>query len=129
MTGPILLSGPPTVPNHAATKAYVDSGAFVPIAGGTMTGDLILNRDPQVPLGAATKQYVDCRVRLSDNRIINGNFAINQRLLCFGHGASANPTVANGYGHDRWKAGVGGCTYTFGCCGSRYDRSPSLLAR
>jgi hypothetical protein len=26
MTGPLLLSGPPTAPNHASTKAYVDSG-------------------------------------------------------------------------------------------------------
>lgn len=42
------------------------------------------------------------------NRIINGNFAINQR------GVSGTVTLAAGaYGHDRWKAGAGGCTYTF----------------
>lgn len=32
MTGPLSLSGPPTAPQHAATKAYVDSPNVVPIA-------------------------------------------------------------------------------------------------
>jgi hypothetical protein len=42
------------------------------------------------------------------NRVINGNFGINQR------GVSGTVTLAAGiYGHDRWKAGAGGCTYTF----------------
>jgi len=42
------------------------------------------------------------------NRIINGNFAINQR------GVSGTVALAAGaYGHDRFKAGAGGCTYTF----------------
>jgi hypothetical protein len=40
--------------------------------------------------------------------IINGNFAINQRVV------SGTVTLASGvYGHDRWKAGATGCTYTF----------------
>lgn len=42
------------------------------------------------------------------NRIINGNLSINQRAV------SGTVTLAAGvYGHDRWKAGAGGCTYTF----------------
>ena len=42
------------------------------------------------------------------NAIINGNFGINQR------GVSGTVTLAAGaYGHDRWKAGSSGCTYTF----------------
>jgi len=42
------------------------------------------------------------------NVIINGNFSINQR------GVSGTVTLAAGaYGHDRWKAGASGCTYTF----------------
>ena len=42
------------------------------------------------------------------NAIINGNFAVNQR------GASGAVTLSAGdYGHDRWKAGASGCTYTF----------------
>lgn len=42
------------------------------------------------------------------NVLINGNFAINQG------GVSGTVTLAAGaYGHDQWKAGSGGCTYTF----------------
>lgn len=42
------------------------------------------------------------------NAIINGNFGINQRAV------SGTVTLAAGaYGHDRWKAGASGCTYTF----------------
>lgn len=47
------------------------------------------------------------------NRIINGNFAINCRAV------SGTVTLAAGaYGHDRWKAGAGGCTYTFATSGN-----------
>jgi hypothetical protein len=47
------------------------------------------------------------------NRIINGNFAINKRAV------SGTVTLAAGaYGHDRWKAGASGCTYTFAASGS-----------
>lgn len=42
------------------------------------------------------------------NRIINGNFAVNQRAV------SGTVTLAAGaYGHDRWKGGAAGCTYTY----------------
>lgn len=42
------------------------------------------------------------------NRIINGGFDINQRVV------SGTVVLAAGtYGHDRWKAGASGCTYTF----------------
>lgn len=38
----------------------------------------------------------------------NGGFAINQRGY-----VSGTALAAGIYGHDRWKAGAGGCTYTF----------------
>lgn len=42
------------------------------------------------------------------NRLINAGFSVNQR------GVSGTVTLAAGiYGHDRWKAGASGCTYTF----------------
>ena len=42
------------------------------------------------------------------NILINGRFLVNQR------GVSGTVTLAAGaYGHDRWKAGAAGCTYTF----------------
>lgn len=47
------------------------------------------------------------------NRIINGNFVINQRAV------TGTVTLAAGaYGHDRWKAGAAGCTYTFATSGN-----------
>ncbi len=45
---------------------------------------------------------------LVKNKIINGNFDINQRAV------SGTVSLSAGvYGHDRWKAGSGGATYTF----------------
>jgi hypothetical protein len=42
MTGLLTLSGGPTSPLHAATKAYVDAFAsgYLPLTGGTISGDL-----------------------------------------------------------------------------------------
>lgn len=42
------------------------------------------------------------------NKIINGNFNVNQRGV-----AGTVTLAAGGYGHDRWKAGASGCTYTY----------------
>lgn len=49
---------------------------------------------------------------LATNLIDNSNFSINQRAV------SGTVTLAAGaYGHDRWKAGASGCTYTFASSG------------
>ena len=46
------------------------------------------------------------------NTIINGNFGVNQR------GVSGTVSLSAGeYGHDRWKAGASGATYTFSTSG------------
>jgi hypothetical protein len=42
------------------------------------------------------------------NQIINGNFQVNQRAV-----SGTVVLTAGQYGHDRWKAGASGCTYTF----------------
>ena len=50
---------------------------------------------------------------VTSNIVINGGFAVNQR--------SKSGTVtlgAGAYGHDCWKAGESGCTYTFSTSGS-----------
>lgn len=45
---------------------------------------------------------------LGKNKLINGNFNVNQR------GVYGSVVLAAGvYGHDRWKAGAAGCSYTF----------------
>ncbi|HYG78338.1 MAG TPA: hypothetical protein VEK08_25270 [Planctomycetota bacterium] len=79
MTGPLILSGDPTDPFHAATKRYIDNvnstqttaqaaidaaqdaaiAGKVSKTGDTMSGPLTLNGDPSNPLHAATKQFVD----------------------------------------------------------------------
>jgi hypothetical protein len=87
MTGLLVLSGPPTAPLGAATKAYADTklsdapvdgsdyarrnGAWdkvLPLAGGTMAGTLTLFADPSGSLDAATKQYVDAGDALKVNK-------------------------------------------------------------
>ena len=42
------------------------------------------------------------------NRLINGAFRLNQRLV-----QGTVNLAAGAYGHDRWKAGANGCRYTF----------------
>jgi hypothetical protein len=69
MTGPLILVGPPTDPNGAATKDYVDDGitalsntvdaGYVSLSGDTMTGPLTLSGNPVDSLHAASKAYVD----------------------------------------------------------------------
>jgi hypothetical protein len=47
-------------------------------------------------------------VQTGTNKLANSNFSINQRSV------TGTVTLSPGqYGHDRWKAGSGGCTYTF----------------
>lgn len=47
------------------------------------------------------------------NRLINSNFIINQRAK-----SGTVVLAAGAYGHDRWKAAPGGCTYTFAQSGA-----------
>lgn len=84
LTGPLVLSGNPTLSLHAATKQYVDSqvsgittadNTKVPLAGGSMTGYLSLSANPVNPLHAATKQYVDNTVATA-----TAGFADNTKL-------------------------------------------------
>ncbi len=47
------------------------------------------------------------------NRLHNGSFLVNQRNV------SGTVTLAAGaYGHDRWKAGAAGCSYSFAASGN-----------
>lgn len=49
----------------------------------------------------------------SRNKLLNGKFGVNQRSV-----SGAVNLAAGSYGHDRWKAGAGGCTYTFAVSGN-----------
>jgi hypothetical protein len=60
-----------------------------------MAGDLVVSTINGAPIGVK-------------NALINGDFRVNQR------GVSGTVSLSAGqYGHDRFKAGASGCTYTF----------------
>lgn len=62
----------------------------------------------------ATTAYVDGRPRSFVNKFINGAFRTNQRAHASGVALSAGvPSTGVGYGHDGFRAGAGGLTYTF----------------
>jgi len=84
VTGTKQFTVPPSLPtpvgtNDAANKGYVDaavsnvgSGAYVPLAGGTMTGPLTLPSDPTAPNQAADRHYVDTGFSVKAD-LVNGN--------------------------------------------------------
>ena len=87
-------------------------------AGDTMTGDLTVpnlvtsgnvdGRDVSVDGTKLDGIESEATKTSRKNVLINGNFAINQR------GVSGTVILSAGeYGHDRFKAGASGCTYTF----------------
>lgn len=53
--------------------------------------------------GAASLPATPCGMV---NLVVNGDFAVNQR------GFAGGALAAGAYGHDRWKAGAGGCSFT-----------------
>ncbi len=72
------------------------SSTYAPLASPALTGT------PTMPSINGTS------ISGNRNRIINGNFLINQRIYVSGTALSSGS-----YAHDRWKAGASGCTYTF----------------
>jgi len=55
------------------------------------------------------------------NLVINGNFLVNQRAYVSGTALSVGA-----FGHDRWRAGAGGCTYAF--TAGKPDNTGSITA-
>jgi hypothetical protein len=86
----------------------VDVSTYLPLAGGTLSGDLDFNGNDATNLASVNGgQLSGFR-----NKIRNGNFNVNQRAV------SGTVTLSAGvYGHDGWKAGASGCTYTFATSG------------
>lgn len=91
LTGATANSASGTTHTHALTLVKADVGL----------GNVDNTSDANKPVSTAQQAAMDA---LSfKNRLINGDFAINQRV--FAGGALA----AGVYGFDRWKAGTGGC--------------------
>ena len=84
-------------------------GKAVTNAGGT--GNTLVNNkfNDSDDIQALNEQI---STKVNPNVIINGCFRVNQRAK------SGTVTLAAGeYGHDRWKAGASGCTYTSAASG------------
>ena len=79
-------------------SAYADDGATV------VANPLTIKRST----GVVTLTNLSAPQAIGSNRIINGNFWVNQRAY-----VSATALAAAAYAHDRWKAGASGCTYSF----------------
>lgn len=119
-----LLAGDPTDPLHAVPRQYVDSRTAGVASFNTRTGAVVLTSadvtgalaftpynatNPSgyqtagqvatalAPAGAAVTNFID-----------NSGFAVNQRGY-----ASGTALAAGAFGHDRWKGGASGGTYTF----------------
>lgn len=83
------------------------SGALLGYPVGTSVRALS-NTPGQTSTNWAVKADLGVQIIYGDNLLINSNFLVNQRAV------SGTVTLAAGiYGHDRWKAGASGCTYTF----------------
>lgn len=123
-----------TIDSKQASASYVDGMIVEFIPGNTNTGASTVNvaglgvkniigvsGGEEIVAGAkVTLKYRSgsgdfevVRFRINgENRIINGAFNINQRAV------SGSVVLAAGiYGHDRFKAGAGGCSYTFSTSG------------
>lgn len=69
-------------------------------------------------VAALSQGYINARTGTDGtlsfrNRLHNGSFGVNQRAV-----AGTVTLTAGTYGHDRWKAGASGCTYTFSTSGN-----------
>lgn len=96
------------------TVTMIMDGASALDAGLSAVNHSILRADnPALPNSSATRATLGLSALVGRNRIINGNFAVNQRAV-----SGSVVLAAGAYGHDRWKAGAGGCTYTFAASGN-----------
>lgn len=87
----------------AASAASINPSNLIHTTGNeTKSGVLTFTQSPILP-GLNGGQLAGFR-----NRLINGDFSINQRVV-----TGSVVLAAGAYGHDRWKAGAAGCTYTF----------------
>ena len=121
MTGPLNLSGDPSASAHASNKNYVDNKAagYLPLTGGALSGNLdapAFSSSGGPPLSVAdpaafdnskhvaTTEWVNTLLgtRQNRNRIINGNFTVDER-----NARALITPLSAGYPADRW---IYGCT-------------------
>jgi hypothetical protein len=103
---------PATRDPSADNGAELFGGMIIRVKEGTTNADTNwqITNDGTVTIGTTGLTFVQIGNLTGSlrNKIINGNFVINQRVV-----AGVVTLAAGVYGHDRWKAGSGGCTYSF----------------
>jgi hypothetical protein len=111
-----------TVANGAASVVNANISAYsgAPFLNSGMLGQVatLLNTPPQFDntTKAATTAFVQGAIGAISyrNKILNGAFRTNRRGYVSGTALAAGvPATGVGYGHDGWRAGAGGGTYTF----------------
>jgi Chaperone of endosialidase len=115
MTGPLTLSGAPSLGGHATTKDYVDTGdaARVAKAGDQMTGALTLSGAPTLPNQAATKDYVDTTSGAAlASKVAKAGDVMTGLLTLSGAPTAANHAATKSYvdGGDNARVAKGGDT-------------------
>jgi len=98
----IAAAGTDTV-NGAANAVLAAPYAYLALESNTANKWTVIDQPSGVVSGLNGGPLAGFR-----NHVINGNFAVNQRAQ-----ASGTALAAAAYGHDRWKAGAAGGTYTF----------------
>lgn len=95
----------------ASSNATADSASGIVWSEGQAPSSI--NDSARAMMAEIRKDYANFSLFSFRNKLINGNFAINQRAV-----SGTVTLAASAYGHDRWKAGASGCTYTFSTSGA-----------
>jgi hypothetical protein len=97
------------LPGTKWVAATLAGGVFAPLVSPALQGNptSVTPSPGDADTSVATTAFVAATVP-NTNFADNAGFAQNQRTY-----VTATALAAGIYGHDRWKAGAGGCTYTF----------------
>jgi len=98
----------------AQIVANVNANAAA-LAGATFTGAVDTTATTlTVAPATAAGHALQAGQSMGKNKIINGDFKVNQKAFTSPQTLVAGvPSTGAGYGHDMWRGGASGCTYSF----------------
>ena len=100
MSGPIVLTGDPTAPSHAASKHYVDQqtavgtppgGPFLALTGGTLSGNLTINKTTTYAGNTASLSDAALNIAQTSSGNITGTGEVDHNSLVITDTLSVNP--------------------------------------